>query len=92
LRRSRSRLGAAGTGNSAGDHALQLLQRVGRPDADRPDNELLGFEKPRRGHDRRVPLHPAPDDAALLTCLGAYLKDVSLASSLLVAGASVCCC
>ena len=73
-------------------YALQLLQRVGRPDADRPDNELLGFEKTSSlvttGVFRYI-RHPMY--AALLTLAwGAYLKDVSLASSLLVAGASVC--
>jgi protein-S-isoprenylcysteine O-methyltransferase Ste14 len=73
-------------------HAVQLLQRVGRPDEARPDDELMGFEKTSSlvttGVFRYI-RHPMY--AALLTLAwGAYLKDISLASSLLVAGATLC--
>jgi len=71
-------------------HAVLLLRREGRPDLRRGDAELLVFERTSRLVTRgafRYIRHPMY--AALLALAwGAYLKDVSLPSSLLVAGAS----
>ena len=72
-------------------HAVMLLRREGRPDARRVDAELLGFERTSQlvtaGAFRYI-RHPMY--AALLALAwGAYLKDVTLQSTTLVAGASV---
>ena len=72
-------------------HAVLLLRREGRPDMQRTDAELLGFERTSRLVTRgafRYIRHPMY--AALLALAwGAYLKDITPQSSLLVAGASV---
>ena len=72
-------------------HAVLLLRREGRPDLRRTDAELLGFERTSQlvtGGAFRYIRHPMY--AALLALAwGAYLKDITLHSSALVAGASV---
>jgi protein-S-isoprenylcysteine O-methyltransferase Ste14 len=72
-------------------HAVQLLKRIGQPSEQRPDHELLGFEKTQslvtEGAFRYI-RHPMY--TALLTLAwGAYLKDPSPAATTLVAGATV---
>jgi protein-S-isoprenylcysteine O-methyltransferase Ste14 len=72
-------------------HAVQLLQRIGKPGEARGEDELLGFEKTQSlvtvGVFRYI-RHPMY--AALLTLTwGAFLKDISAASIALVAGATL---
>lgn len=72
-------------------HAVRLLRRLGRPSTQRQEAELYVFERTSTlvtsGAFRYI-RHPMY--AALLSLAwGAFLKDVSLASSALVAGASV---
>jgi protein-S-isoprenylcysteine O-methyltransferase Ste14 len=72
-------------------HAVQMLKRIGQPGEARGEHELLGFEKTQSlvtvGVFRYI-RHPMY--AALLTLAwGAFLKDVSLATVALIAGASV---
>lgn len=72
-------------------HAVQLLRRLGRPVASRDDAELLAFERTSElvttGAFRYI-RHPMYA-ALLFLAWGAFLKDLSLASVALVAGASV---
>jgi protein-S-isoprenylcysteine O-methyltransferase Ste14 len=72
--------------------AVRLLKAIGRPDtAERPDAELFAFEKTSAlvtdGIFRYI-RHPMYAALLYLTW-GAYLKDISLASTLLAAGASI---
>jgi protein-S-isoprenylcysteine O-methyltransferase Ste14 len=72
--------------------AVKLLRKIGRPDtAERPDAELFSFEKTSAlvtdGIFRYI-RHPMYAALLYLTW-GAYLKDISLASTLLAGGASI---
>jgi len=71
--------------------AVQLLRAVGKPDSQRGDPALLGFEKTSAlvtsGIFRYI-RHPMYAALLYLTW-GAYLKDISLPSSLLAGGASI---
>jgi protein-S-isoprenylcysteine O-methyltransferase Ste14 len=72
-------------------HAVQMLKRIGKPDDARGDDELLGFEKTQSlvtvGVFRYI-RHPMY--AALLTLAwGAYLKDITPATTTLIAGATL---
>lgn len=71
-------------------HAVLLLRREGQPDVRRDDAELLGFERTSRLVTRgafRYIRHPMY--AALLALAwGAYLKDITPQSSVIVAGAT----
>ena len=71
--------------------AVKLLRAVGKPDAQRGDPALLGFEKTSTlvtsGIFRYI-RHPMYAALLYLTW-GAYLKDISLPSSLLAGGASI---
>ena len=72
-------------------HAVQLLRRIGRPSAQRAEAELFGFEKTSAlvtsGAFRYI-RHPMYAALLYLTW-GAWLKDITLASTLLAAVASV---
>ena len=72
-------------------HAVQLLRRIGRPSAQRAEAELFGFEKTSSlvtsGAFRYI-RHPMYAALLYLTW-GAWLKDITLASTLLAAVASV---
>jgi protein-S-isoprenylcysteine O-methyltransferase Ste14 len=72
-------------------HAVQLLRRIGQPSAARHDAELLPFEKTSTlvttGAFRYI-RHPMYA-ALLFLAWGAALKDLSLASMLLVSVASI---
>jgi protein-S-isoprenylcysteine O-methyltransferase Ste14 len=72
-------------------HAVQLLKKIGRPSAERQDAELFAFEKTSQlvtsGLFRYI-RHPMYA-ALLYLAWGAYLKDISPASTLLVGVASV---
>ena len=71
-------------------HALQLLRRLGRPSVQRSEAELLSFERTSllvtTGAYRYI-RHPMYA-ALLFLAWGAFLKDTSVASVALVAGAS----
>lgn len=71
--------------------AVRLLQAIGKPDAQRGEPELLGFERTSAlvtsGIFRYI-RHPMYAALLYLTW-GAYLKDPSLASTMLTAVASV---
>ena len=71
--------------------AVKLLRRIGRPGQERPDAELFAFEKTSAlvtsGLFRYI-RHPMYAALLYLTW-GAWLKDVSLASTLLAGGASI---
>lgn len=72
-------------------HAVQLLKKIGRPSSERQDAELFAFEKTSQlvtsGVFRYI-RHPMYA-ALLYLAWGAYLKDISVASSALAGGASV---
>jgi protein-S-isoprenylcysteine O-methyltransferase Ste14 len=72
-------------------HAVKLLRAIGRPSLARADAELFGFEKTSQlvtvGAFRYI-RHPMYA-ALLLLAWGAYLKHISLASSVLITVASV---
>ncbi|MGY4829994.1 methyltransferase family protein [Sphaerotilaceae bacterium SBD11-9] len=71
--------------------ALKLLKQIGRPGEARPDAELFAFEKTSAlvtsGIFRFI-RHPMYAALLYLTW-GAYLKDITLASTLLAGGASI---
>ena len=68
-------------------HAVQLLRAIGRPSQERADAELFGFEKTSQlvtvGAFRYI-RHPMYA-ALLFLAWGAYLKDISVPSSVLIA-------
>jgi protein-S-isoprenylcysteine O-methyltransferase Ste14 len=72
-------------------HAVHMLKRIGRPGTQRQDAELLPFEKTSQlvtqGVFRYI-RHPMYT-ALLYLAWGAYLKDMSLASTVLVGVASM---
>jgi protein-S-isoprenylcysteine O-methyltransferase Ste14 len=72
-------------------HAVHLLKAIGRPGAERSDAELFAFEKTSTlvttGAFRYI-RHPMYA-ALLYLAWGAYLKDISMPSTALVAVASV---
>jgi protein-S-isoprenylcysteine O-methyltransferase Ste14 len=72
-------------------HAVQLLRKMGQPSQERSEAELLSFERTSAlvtaGAYRYI-RHPMYA-ALLYLAWGAFLKDVSAISTLLVGGASV---
>src|SRR5690606_17041106 len=72
-------------------HAVYLLGSVGRPNTSRSDAELLPFERTSAlvtvGAYRYI-RHPMYA-ALLMFAVGAYLKHISLASTLLISGTGV---
>jgi protein-S-isoprenylcysteine O-methyltransferase Ste14 len=71
-------------------HAVFLLRRIGRPSEARADAELLGFERTSTLVTTGVFRYIRHPMYTSLLCLAwaAFLKDVSLASVVLVAGAN----